>query len=72
MTGVNAFNGIDFKTKLRLNRECRIDFDHYRLFKVRDTVNELLKKMLAKNSDKRPSAEEALIHLDCYEKDFFT
>lgn len=71
LTGVNPFNGIDFKTKLRLNRECKIDLNNFRLSKVRETVMELLKSMMAKHSECRPSAEESLKHLDCYEKDFF-
>ncbi len=70
VAGVNPFNGVDFKGKLKLNKKCRIDFENFKIEKLPSNVQELLKKMLNKNPHFRISAEDSLNWIVANERDF--
>ena len=61
VVGRSPFNGKSFQEILNQNKNCQIDFNHEKLKKY-PQIQDLLKRMLEVNPDKRINAGEALQH----------
>ncbi|CAK62056.1 unnamed protein product (macronuclear) [Paramecium tetraurelia] len=62
LTGKQPFQGSDYKTILRSNKNCEINFNIKQIQQSSQQLQELLRKMLQQNPKDRPNAEACLQH----------
>jgi len=61
ITQKSPFDGKSFKEILQKNKNCQVDFDHFKL-RNDSSARDLIIKMMDRNPDTRISAKEALQH----------
>ena len=62
MTGRVLFDGSDEREVIKKNKDCQIDFDFTDQQRLNEEMKDLLRKMLNKDPELRPSAEDLLAH----------